>query len=60
MAPPYGPRGPCSSSAMISHARTFGAPLSVPAGKVARSRSKAERFGRSVPFTAETMCMTCE
>src|SRR5438445_11688959 len=36
-APPYGPRWVGSSSPMISIARIFGAPVSVPAGKHARS-----------------------
>ena len=49
-----------SSSSMISMARIFGAPLTVPAGKVARTRSKASTPGRSRPSTCETMCMTCE
>ena len=37
MQPAYGPRGQGSVSAMISMARIFGAPLTVPAGKVAVS-----------------------
>src|SRR2546422_9185284 len=40
-APPYGPRWVGSSSSMISIARIFGAPVSVPAGKHARSTSSA-------------------
>ena len=39
ITPPYGPRRVGSSSSMISIARTFGAPESVPAGKHARSTS---------------------
>ncbi len=45
MAPPYGPRRSPSSSAMACMARTFGAPLTVPAGKAARRASKASRSG---------------
>ena len=45
---------------MISMARTFGAPLTVPAGKVARSTAIASRPGLSLPSTLETMCMTWE
>ena len=43
---------------MISIARTLGAPLSVPAGKVATSASKALWSSRSSPTTVDTMCMT--
>ena len=39
---------------------TFGAPLTVPAGKVARSTSIAFRPGLSCPVTLETICMTWE
>ena len=39
--PPYAPRRSGSSSSMISIARTFGAPVIVPAGKVARNASSA-------------------
>ena len=49
-----------SSSAMISIARIFGAPVTVPAGKHARSASIGRRPSRSWPTTFETMCMTCE
>ena len=45
---------------MISIARIFGAPLTVPAGKVARSTSIAPMPSFSLPTTLETMCMTCE
>ena len=45
---------------MISIARIFGAPESVPAGSTARSASIAPVSGRSVPLTEETMCITCE
>ena len=45
---------------MTSIARTFGAPETVPAGKVARSKSTASLSGRIFPRTFETMCMTCE
>ena len=34
--------------------------VSVPAGKVARSTSRASNPGRSSPMTLETMCMTWE
>ena len=54
------PRLTGSSSSMISIARTFGAPDSVPAGKVALSTSRFDRPGLSVPSTLETMCCTCE
>ena len=45
---------------MISIARTFGAPLTVPAGNAARSTSRLSRPGFSVPSTLDTMCITCE
>ena len=45
IAPPYGPRWSASSSAMISMARIFGAPVSVPAGKQARRASIGRRLG---------------
>ncbi len=45
---------------MISMARIFGAPESVPAGNVARNASKQSRDPASFPRTFETMCMTCE
>jgi hypothetical protein len=45
---------------MISMARTFGAPDSVPAGSSDRSASTAPTSSRSVPATEDTMCMTCE
>ena len=43
---------------MISIARILGAPLRVPAGKVARSRLNASCSGRTLPRTSLTMCMT--
>ena len=45
---------------MISIARTFGAPLTVPAGKAARSTSMLVSPSLSVPSTFDTMCITCE
>ena len=45
---------------MISMARTLGAPLTVPAGKVAFSTAMASSPGLSLPSTLETMCITCE
>ncbi len=45
---------------MISIARTFGAPVTVPAGKHARNTSIAESPSRSRPSTWLTMCMTWE
>ena len=52
------PRGPSSSSLMISMARTLGAPVTVPAGKPAISASSALLSGRIRPSTFDTMCMT--
>ena len=46
--PAYGPRLVGSSSSMISIARTLGAPLTVPAGNVARSTSTAVVPAREV------------
>ena len=43
---------------MICIARTFGAPESVPAGSTERSASIAPTSSRSVPETAETICIT--
>lgn len=43
---------------MISMARTFGAPDSVPAGKQAASTSSASWSSRSRPTTVDSMCMT--
>ena len=54
MLPQYTPRSVGSSSAMISMARTFGAPVIEPPGKVARSRSVAVTPGMSSPTTVET------
>ena len=45
---------------MISMARTFGAPETVPAGKHARNTSSAPRPSRSRPSTWLTRCITCE
>ena len=46
---------------MISIARTFGAPESVPAGSDGPQRVHRGDVGsRSVPETLETMCITCE
>ena len=45
---------------MICIARTFGAPETVPAGNVARSRSNGETPSRSSPATSETRWVTCE
>ena len=41
-------------------ARTLGAPLTVPAGKQARSTSNGVTPSRSSPTTSETRCETCE
>ena len=43
---------------MISIARIFGAPDTVPAGKHARSASKAVASGSSFPLTLLVICMT--
>ena len=45
---------------MICIARTFGAPESVPAGRIERSASIGPTSGRSRPATDETMCIRCE
>ena len=45
---------------MISIARTFGAPESVPAGSVERRTSIGLSSGRSFPETWLTMWRTCE
>ena len=45
---------------MICMARTLGAPVTVPAGKLARSTSIASSPGFSRPSTLDTMCITCE
>jgi hypothetical protein len=45
---------------MISIARIFGAPETVPAGKQAVSASNAVWSRLNLPVTFETMCMTCE
>jgi hypothetical protein len=54
------PRLTGSSSSMISIALTFGAPDTVPAGKVARSTARASSPSRSLASTLDTMCITCE
>ena len=59
-APAYGPRRSGSRSAMISIARIFGAPDTVPAGNAARSASYALMPSRSRPSTWLTRCITCE
>src|SRR4030065_381669 len=43
---------------MISSARGFGAPLTVPAGNTAPNASRASFPWASVPSTRETMCCT--
>ena len=43
---------------MISMARTFGAPDTVPAGSVARSTSIGPFPGASSPDTCEVRCIT--
>jgi hypothetical protein len=43
---------------MISIARGFGAPESVPAGKQAVTASNALQSSRRRPVTVETRCMT--
>ena len=45
---------------MISIARTLGAPLTVPAGNVARSTSTALRPSARSPATWLVRCITCE
>ncbi len=45
---------------MISMARTFGAPDTVPWGNTARSTSAGPTPSRSFPETPETMCITWE
>jgi len=45
---------------MISMARIFGAPETVPAGNVARRASMAEYSFLICPLTIDTMCITCE
>ena len=45
---------------MICIARTFGAPVTVPAGKQARSTSNGVTPSRSSPVTSETRWDTCE
>src|ERR1019366_10028976 len=57
-APAYAPRTSGSSSAMISMARTLGAPVTVPAGKQARNASTAESPERSFPWIEVSRCMT--
>ena len=43
---------------MISIARTFGAPLTVPAGSVARSTSIGPSPATSSPETCDVRCIT--
>src|SRR5919204_1014404 len=57
-APAYGPRRVGSISSMISMARIFGAPDTVPAGKHARRTSEAAAPPRSVPPTWRTRWVT--
>ena len=45
---------------MISMARIFGAPVTVPAGKHARSASSEPQPSSRVPSMLLTRCMTCE
>ena len=45
---------------MISMARIFGAPETVPAGNAARSASSEVQPSFSSPLTVDEMCMTCE
>ena len=45
---------------MICIARTFGAPVTVPAGKHARSTSYGDTAGCSSPTTSDTRWLTCE
>ena len=56
--PAYGPRRTGSSESIICMARTFGAPLTVPAGSVARSTSIGPRPSRNSPDTCEVRCIT--
>ena len=53
-----GPRRCGSISSMISMARTFGAPETVPAGRQACKASNAVLPGASWPSTFEVMCIT--
>ena len=43
---------------MISMARTFGAPLTVPAGSVARNTSMGDRPATRRPLTCDVRCIT--
>ena len=46
---------------MISIARTFGAPLSVPAGRIDAQRvHRVDVLAQLAADTLLTMCMTCE
>ena len=54
----YASRPPASSSAITRIAWIFGAPVTEPGGKLARSRSASPASGRSVPATVETRCHT--
>ena len=54
------PRLLCSSSWMIWQARNFGAPESVPAGRMASTASTASLSSRIWPVTVEPICITWE
>ncbi len=58
IAPVYASRAVGSSSAAISIARTLGAPVTDPGGKVARSRAALVTSGPRWPTTSETRCQT--
>ena len=58
MAPQYTPRGARSSSAIISIARIFGAPVIEPPGNAARNRSNPSAPSRNTPVTVETRWCT--
>ena len=58
MPPAYGPRRVGSNSSMICMARSFGAPVTVPTGRVARSASQQVRSRGSRPVTVELRCIT--
>ena len=51
------PRSAGSNSSMISTARGFGAPESVPAGNADLNTSNAVSEGSTLPVTVEQMCM---
>ena len=58
MAPVYTSREVASRQVRSSIARTFGAPVTDPGGKLARSRSASEVPSDSSPVTSETRCQT--